>query len=97
MKRDHSRHVSVTIGMNGRHAIAAHGLIQTSIELVKDIDLKHLALPMKYASYMHACVQTLLVGKHHRHVHKADAQARMHHATISPIQKGAMFHHFANQ
>ena len=26
-------------------------------------------LPMKYANYIHACVQTLLVGKRHRVVH----------------------------
>ena len=54
-------------------------------------------LPMKYANYIHACVQTLLVGKCHRVVHWADAQSRVRHAAISRVQNSAMFPHFANQ
>ena len=52
---------------------------------------------MKYANYIHACVQTLLVGKRNRVVHLADAQLRLRHATISRVQNSAMFSHFANQ
>ena len=52
---------------------------------------------MKYANYIHACVQTLLVGKRHRVVHEADAQSRLCHAAISRVQNSAIFSHFANQ
>ncbi len=30
---------------------------------------KEWTFPMKYVDYIHACVLTLLVGKHHRVVH----------------------------
>ena len=54
-------------------------------------------LPMKYANYIHACVQTLLVGKRHRVVHWADVRSRLHHAAINRVQNSAMFPYFANQ
>ena len=52
---------------------------------------------MKYANHIHACIQTLLVGKRHRVVHLADVQSRLRHAPISRVQNSAMFPHFANQ
>jgi hypothetical protein len=42
-------------------------------------------LPMKYANYIHACVETLLVGKRHRFVHLADTQSRLRPAPISLV------------
>ena len=37
---------------------------------------------MKYANYIHACVQTILVGKHHIDVYSADAQSHLRHAIV---------------
>ena len=52
---------------------------------------------MKYANYIPACIQALLVGKHHRAVHLADTQSRLHHTAISCVQNSAIFPHLANQ
>ena len=54
-------------------------------------------LPMKYANYIHACLQTLMVGKRPSVVHKADSQSCLRHAAISRVQNSTMFPHFANQ
>ena len=42
---------------------------------------------MKYANYIHVCVQILLVGKRHRHVHAADAQLCLRHTAIKQHTK----------
>ena len=83
----------------GISSICPHNLMLISLEpnnffliretsLLPQIRFSEWTLPMKYANYIHACVQTLLV---------ADAQSRLRHAPISRVQNSAMFPHFANQ
>ena len=50
---------------------------------------------MKHANYIHAYMyaQTLLIGKHHRFLLKADTQSRPH-APNTRVQNTAMFPHF---
>jgi hypothetical protein len=72
----------------GISSICPHNLMLISLEhnnffliretsLLPQIRFSEWTLPMKYANYIHACVQTLLV---------ADAQSRLRHAPISCVQ-----------
>ena len=73
----------------GISSICPHNLMLISLEhnnffliretsLLPQIRFSEWTLPMKYANYIHACVQTLLV---------ADAQSRLRHAPISRLKK----------
>ena len=53
---------------------------------------------MKYANYIHACVQTLLVGKRHRVVHYKQMRNRVSVTHPLTVYKTARCSpHFANQ